>query len=202
FEMTGLNGDQVEHAFEAVLGADGQLNGHRAGAEALADHVEAAPEVSAGAIHLVDEADTGHAVLIGLPPHGFRLRLHASHGVENDDAAVEHAQRALHFDGEVDVARCIDDIDAVIAPETGRGGGRDGDAALAFLLHVVHGGGALVHLTDTVGLAGIEQDAFGYGRLAGVYMGDDADVSGVFERMLSSHGGSLPGRGAVLSYHL
>jgi len=34
-----------------------------------------------------------------------RLRLHAADGAENADRTVEDAQRTLHFDREVDVAR-------------------------------------------------------------------------------------------------
>jgi hypothetical protein len=53
-------------------------------------------------------------------------------------------------------------------PEAGGGSRRDGDAALLLLLHPVHGGGAVVHLTDLVVHAGVEQDALGRGGLAGV----------------------------------
>ena len=43
-------------------------------------------------------------VAFGLPPDGLRLRLNAGHGVEDDDAAVEDAEAAFDFGGEVDVA--------------------------------------------------------------------------------------------------
>ena len=36
--------------------------------------------------------------------------------VEHDHAAVEHAQRALHLDREVDVAGRVDDVDLVVVP--------------------------------------------------------------------------------------
>ena len=92
----------------------------------------------------------GHAVLVGLPPHRLGLRLHAGDAVEHGDGAVEHAQRALHLDGEVDVAGRVDDVDVVVAPLAGGGGRRDGDAPLLLLRHPVHRGGALVDLTDLV----------------------------------------------------
>ena len=144
-------------------------------------------EVGADAVHLVDEADARHAVPVGLAPHRFRLRLDARHGVEHRDRAVEHAQRALHFDGEVDVARRVDDVDAVIAPEAGRRGRGDGDAALLLLLHPVHDGGAFVHFADLVRDAGVEQDPLGRGGLAGIDVGHDADVPRPFEWCRSSH---------------
>ena len=72
-------------------------------------------EVGAGAVHLVDEADARHVVLVGLAPHRLGLRLDAGDAVEHGDGAVEHAQRALDLDGEVDVAGRVDDVDAVVA---------------------------------------------------------------------------------------
>ena len=72
-------------------------------------------EVGADAVHLVDEADAGDAVLVGLAPHRLGLRLDAGHGVEHGDRAVEHPQRPLDLDGEVDVAGRVDDVDPVVA---------------------------------------------------------------------------------------
>ena len=78
--------------------------------------VERGEEVGADAVHLVDEADAGHAVLVGLAPHRLGLGLDAGDAVEHGDGAVEHAQRALDLDGEVDVAGRVDDVDAVVVP--------------------------------------------------------------------------------------
>ena len=58
----------------------------------------------------------GHAVLVGLAPDRLGLRLDAGDAVEHGDGAVEHAQRALDLDGEVDVAGRVDDVDAVVVP--------------------------------------------------------------------------------------
>ena len=65
---------------------------------------------------LLTKQNARNAVLVGLAPDGLGLRLDAGDGVEHDHAAVEHAQRALHFDREVDVAGRVDDVDAVIFP--------------------------------------------------------------------------------------
>src|SRR5881628_3271384 len=51
----------------------------------------------------------------------------------------------VDFTAEVDVARCIDDIDAMVVPEARSGGRRDRDTALLFLLHPVHRGSAFMH---------------------------------------------------------
>ena len=127
----------------------------------------------------------GYVVPVGLAPHGFGLRLHAGHGVEDRDRAVEHAQRALDLDREVHVARRVDDVDPVALPRTRGGRGRDRDAALALLDHPVHLRGALVDLADLVGLAGVVQDALGRGRLARVDVRHDPDVAGQGKRVLT-----------------
>ena len=100
-----LHADQVDDALEVVLGADRQLHRHGVAAQARLDLLDAAQEVGAGAVHLVDERDARHIVLVHLPPDRLRLRLHAGDGAEHGTGAVEHAQAALDFDREVDVAR-------------------------------------------------------------------------------------------------
>src|SRR6185369_2021373 len=147
--------------------------------------------VRAGAVELVDEAHPRHAVLVGLAPHGLRLRLYAGNAVERCNRAVEHAQRTLDFDREVDVAGGVDDVQAVVVPEAGRRGRRDRDAALLLLLHPVHRGGAVMDFADLVGLAGVVEDALGRRRLAGVDVRHDAEVAIALERMAAGHGSFL-----------
>ena len=113
--------EEVDDAAELALGADRQLDDRDVGVEAVLDHVDAAVEVGADAVHLVDEAHPRHVVLVGLAPHGLGLRLHAGDGVEHRDRAVEDAQRPLHLDGEVDVAGRVDDVDPRVAPLAGGG---------------------------------------------------------------------------------
>ena len=182
-----LHAHQVNDALELVFRANRQLNRDGVALQLAADLRQRLLEVRADAVHLVDEADARHAVLVGLAPHGFRLRLHTRDGVEHGDGAIEDAQRALDFNREVDVAGRVDDVDAVLFPETRRRGGRNGDAALLLLLHPVHDGRAFVHFTDLVRDAGIEQDAFGRRGLAGINVGHDADVPRTFEWCRASH---------------
>src|SRR6185503_16281269 len=108
---------------------------------------------------------------------------HTADAAEDCDGAVEHTQRALHFDREVDVARSVDDVDAVVGelaahpfPEAGRRGRRDRDAALLLLLHPVHDGRAVIDLTDLERDPRVEQDARGRRRLAGIDVSHDADI--------------------------
>ena len=174
-----LHVDEVDHAPEVSSLPDRDLERHRVGAQAVPDHVHVAPEVGAGAVELVDEAETRHPVAIRLSPDRLGLRLDAGHAVEDHDRAVEHAQAALDLDREVHVSGRVDNVDAVVGPEAGRGSGGDGDPPLLLLLHPVHGGGALVDLADLVDLLRVEQDPLGHGRLARVDVGDDPDVAGV-----------------------
>ncbi len=110
--------------------------------------------------------------------------------VEHAHRAVKHAQRALHLDGEVDMTRGVDDVEALAVPETGGGGRRDGDAALLLLLHEIHGGGAVMHFADLVALAGVIEHALGRRGLAGIDMGHDAEIAIVFEWVGAGHDSS------------
>ena len=84
--------DQVHDAEELGLGADGQLQDQRVGGEPVDHHVDAAEEVGTGAVQLVDEAHTGDAVLLRLPPDLLGLRLDTGDTVIDRDRSVEDAQ--------------------------------------------------------------------------------------------------------------
>ena len=191
--------DQVDDALEVVLGADRQLHDDGLRAEARLDHLDRAVEIGADLVHLVAEDHARHVVLVGLAPDGLGLRLDAGIGVEQRDGAVEHAQRTLDLDGEVDVAGGVDDVEAahlaVAALPEGRGRGRrDGDAALLLLLHPVHGGGAVMDFADLVRLAGVIEDALGGRGLAGVDMRHDAEIAVVFDLVFAGHGSASQSR--------
>jgi hypothetical protein len=62
------------------------------------------------------------------------------------------------------VSRGVDDVDTVrlellthTTPETGGRSGGDGDTTLLFLLHPVHGGGAIMNFTDLVINTGVKR---------------------------------------------
>ena len=78
--------------------------------------------------------------------------------------AVEHAHRALDFDGEIDVTRGVDDVDTVLRECLSIPFQKQVVAPTVIviprsllLLHPVHGRGAVVNLTDLVVDTGVEK---------------------------------------------
>jgi hypothetical protein len=188
-----LHLDKVDHALEVVLGADRDLHRQRARAEALPDHVHAAREVGAAAVHLVDVADARHAVVVGETPVGLGLRLDTGDTVKHHHGAVQHAQRAIHLDGEIDVPGGVDQVDLLAAPEAGDRGALDRDAALLFLLQIVRGRRGLqilgvMDVDDRVLASRVIQDALRRRRFAGIDVGDDADVADIRKSGSTGHG--------------
>ena len=203
-----LHGDEVHHALELVLGADGELHQDRVVVQLLAQLLVHAEGVRAGAVHLVDEGEAGDLVALHLAVDGDRLALHAGDGVEHQDGAVEHPQRALHLDGEVDVSGGVDDVDVVHragavggVPLAVRGRGLDGDALLALQIHRVHlraDGILALHLVDLVDPARVIEDALGQRRLARIDVGRDPDVADEVDvRLRHVCLPECPGKGAL-----
>ena len=84
-EEDGVHLDEVDDADERVLGADRELERHRAGVEAVLHHLHDVVEVRARAVHLVDVGDARNAVGVGLAPHRLGLRLDAADRAEDGD---------------------------------------------------------------------------------------------------------------------
>ena len=112
----------------------------------------------ARAVHLVDETDARYFVLVGLPPHRFRLGLHPRSGAEHHHRAVKNAQerstsmvKSTCPGVSMILMRCssncwsIPDQKQVVAADGNR------DTALLLLLHPVHDRRAFMHLTNLVG---------------------------------------------------
>src|SRR5690606_4562106 len=102
--VNGFHGHQIDLTLEVVFGTDSQLDWHWSVTQTLLDLRDHAQEVSAGTVHLVHVNDTWNAVLVGLTPYGFGLRLNTRSTTEHNDRAVENTQGTLNFNGEVNVA--------------------------------------------------------------------------------------------------
>ena len=75
----------------------------------------------------------------------------------------------------------VDDVDLVVVPEAGGCRGGNGDTALLFLSHPVHGGRAIVDLTDLVRNTGVKQNALCCRGLSRIDVSHDADVADLFQ---------------------
>ena len=163
----------------ALPGRDGAHG--RDDAQLVLHLLDAIEEVGPHAIELVDERDARHPMPIGLVPDGFALHFDAADGAEDADGAVEDAQAAFDFGGEIDVARGVDQRDADIAPLQRHGGAVDGDPLGLFEGIEVGGGVAVVDVAGLVLGAAEVENAFGGGGFAGVHVCDDADIAKFFE---------------------
>src|SRR4030042_2451466 len=66
----------------------------------------------------------------------------------------------------------------------GRG---DGNSPFLFLLHPIHGGRPVIHLSHAVGLLGVKKDPFRDGGFSRIDVGHEADISCSGEAFFSSH---------------
>ena len=183
-----LHVDDLNIAFKGFSSADGERNGNDFGAQFLLHISNDFVEVSTGTVHLVDERHHGDFVLHRLTPDGFRLRLNAADGAVNSDRTVENAERTFHFSSEVHVTRGVDQIETVldtgsfVIPEASGCSGGNGDTTFLFLRHPVHRGSTFVGFPELVVFAGVVQDTFGKGGLAGVDVRHDTDIPVIGER--------------------
>ena len=175
--------DEIEDARELSFSSIGHLKGYRVGIESLTNAIQGAIEISSESIHLVDEGNSWNFVMVSLTPNCFRLGLNASNSAKDSNSAIQYTERTLYFDGEIDVARSVDDVDIVVFPLDSSCGCGDGDASLLLLFHPVHGGRATVDFSQTVFLATVEEHALGRGRLSRVDVGHDSNVSESDERV-------------------
>ena len=176
-EDIGPHLDEIDHAAEGIFASDGQLDGNGVTLESLVHHLQDIEEIGTHHVHLVHVNKARDMILVGLSPYSLGLRLYTALGAQDGHAAVQHTQGALHFHGKVHVARSVDNVNAVIPPETGGGSTGDGDASLLLLNHPVHGGSALMGLAKFVIYTGVVQDAFSRGSLTGIDMCHNTDVS-------------------------
>src|SRR5207247_8973923 len=97
------------------------------------------------------------------------------------------ADGSLNVRSRVCMSMCIGAVDAVIEPDAGRSGGRNGNAALLLLGHPVHRRGPFMHFTHAVYFFGVEEDALSRGCFASVYVSNNTNISGFFEWVFSRH---------------
>ena len=131
-------------------------------------------------VHLVEYRDDGQVVFDGEVEVRKRLRLDALTRVHHEDCPFACGERAAHFVREVDVPRGIDHVQdvflAVLFVDHADGVRLDGDAPLAFEVHVVQ---QLVrHLVLRDGPGQLDH-AVGERGFAVVNVGDNAEISDI-----------------------
>ena len=179
-EVISATGDQVDDAFEVLLGADRDLHHHRFAVELFVQLLNDAARVRSDAVHFVDERQARNAVTLHLAVDGERLRLNAADRAENQNGAVQNAEAAFDFDREVDVAGRVDQVDRRVAPfDAGRGAG-DRNPAFLFEIHTVHRRAAVVNFADFVRATGVKENALAKSRLSGVDVSGNTNVAPIF----------------------
>ena len=187
-----LHFHEVDEALEGIFRADRQLDRDSVALQSLAHHVDNAVEISAHNVHLVDIRHTRNLVFLSLTPNGLRLRLNAALCAENRYGTIENTQGTLNFNGEVNVARGVDDVDTVLVtvsvrPEARRSSGSNRDTSLLLLCHPVHRSGTVVGLADLVVDACVIKDTLGRCCFTGIDVRHDADISCKFKWYLTGH---------------
>ena len=172
---------KVDNALELVFDTDWQHHDEWVRAQDVLDLLDDAVEVGADTVELVDEDNARNLGFVGVAPVGLRLGLDAAGSAKYPDAAVEYLQRAIDLDREIHVSRGVEQVDLVLVPLQRRRRRGDRDAALFLLRHPVHLRLAVMHLTNAVDLPGMVQEALRHRRLPGIDVGNDADVSQLFD---------------------
>mmetsp|Transcript_47641 Transcript_47641/g.110374 ORF Transcript_47641/g.110374 Transcript_47641/m.110374 type:complete len:424 (-) Transcript_47641:161-1432(-) len=173
---------QVVNTFEGEPFTNGQCQDQGRATKLVNHHLHIPVEVCPLAIHLVDKANARHAVSVGLAPDCLRLRLHTCDAIKDCHGAIQDSQCSLHFQREIHMPWGINDVYSVVVPEARSGCARDGDATLSLLRHPVHGGRALVNLTDGRLAASVEEDSLSRRRLPCIYVCHDTNVPVTLER--------------------
>ena len=104
-EREGLHRHQVDDAAEALLLADGELNGHDLAGAVAVQGLERPFEAGAVAIQAAERDDARQAEARGFRPRLLGLHFDAVHGVHDDQRGLGHAQRGARVAEEVGEAR-------------------------------------------------------------------------------------------------
>ena len=124
--------------------------------------------------------------------------MHATDRTVNHAGTVQNAHAALDFNGEVNVAGRVNDVDAMLGeitvhalPEAGHRSGGNGNTAFFFLLHPVGRRGAVMNFANPVTLTRVKQNALSSCGFTCVNMRTNADVAITIYGCLACHVSSL-----------
>ena len=178
-----MHGDQIDHAFETFLLADGQLDRNYAAAENILQRFHGALEAGQFAIHPVDDEGAGDIVFGGEIPDFFGDHLHAGGGVDENQRGIGGDQRGFGFVDEGAVARSVEQIDFDFIGGAGGlpfgegDGGLNGNFSGDFFFVPVGDGGAFVDFAEARGHARSEQQRRYELRLPRIAVAYNANVT-------------------------
>ncbi|MNZ27469.1 hypothetical protein D3C78_446880 [compost metagenome] len=147
--------------------------------EQVEDLVQNPVRTRARTVNLVDDHDWTQAGFESLLGHETGLRHRAVLSVDQQQYGVDHRHYTLNLATEVGVAGGVDDVDVVAVPVDGGVFRQNGNAALFFLVVGVHH--ALVVELVTLQGAGLAQEFVDQGGFTMVNVGDDGDVTQIFD---------------------
>ena len=173
-----------------VFKPDGKLHGNSVVSELLNELPDDTEGVGAASVTFVDKGDAGNLVALHLSVDSDGLRLDAGYRAKDENGTVKYTQGPLNFDGEVNVARGVDDVDLGSFPFAVGGCGGNGDAPFFLQFHGVHGGADAIfsfYIVDCMNPVSIKENALSQGGLPGVNMGADTYVSNILQVGLHCH---------------
>jgi hypothetical protein len=173
----GLHRDEVDDAAEGLLFADRQLNGDDGAAEDAAQRFDRPIDAGALTVETVQNDDPGDLELFRSGPDFFRGHLRTVHGVDDDQRGVDDTKRGSRIAEEVGHPRRVDEVDFLSVPLGVGEAGRERVLAGDFFFVVVGDRSAVVHATEPVDGAGVEQQRSRQLCLPGAAMTDQRDVS-------------------------
>ena len=181
----------VDDPGQLVLAADREVDGDAALGELLLELAECAEEVGALAVEHVHEDEAREPELLGALPHPAGADLDAHHPADDDERALDHAQRRPRLALEARVARNVDQVQLPSLPVGVRE--RERDRHLPALLVVVPVGDrrARVDRAEAVQLTGLEEHRLDERGLAGAAVADDGDVANL-SGLECGHAGGPP----------
>jgi len=187
-QIAARRGQTVDDGFQHGVHAQTGLGGHGQGvgavqADGFLDLFLDAVHLGAGQVDLVQHGHDLVVVVQGQIDVGQGLGLHALGGVHHQQRAFAGGQGTRHFVVEVHVSGRVDEVQLIflsVGSHIGDAHGLrlDGDAALAFQIHLVQVLLAGLALADDLGQL---KDAVGKGGLAVVDMGDDAEIANMIQ---------------------
>ena len=179
FVGVSLHINEVNDTADIFFEADWKMNGNGIFRQTFMDRIEGFVEIATDLVNLVNKTNARHAVFGSLAPHSFGLSFDTHLTIEHDDGAVEHAERAFHLGGKVDVARGINNVNLVTFPVGGNSSGSNGNTTFLFLFHPVGSctTGVAFHEVNFVFQTGTIKNRFGGSSLAGVDVRDDTDIA-------------------------